>query len=45
MAGIRAIVSEDGIAGTGPGVALAIARIKGSGRRLPYNAHYSAKFS
>ena len=43
--GLRAIYSENGIAGTGPRVALAIARIKGSGRRLPYNAHYSAKFS
>ena len=45
VAGIRIVISEDEIAGTGPGVALAIARIKGSGRRLPYTAHNSARFS
>ena len=45
VAGVRAINSGDDIAGTGPGVALAIARIKGSGRRLPYNAHTSSRFS
>ena len=32
VAGVRPIISEDGIAGTGPGVAFAIACTKGSGR-------------
>ena len=43
--GIRAIMTGDEIAGTGRGAARAIARIKGSGRRLPYTGHDSARFN
>jgi hypothetical protein len=43
--GLHVILTHDEISGTGPGVAMAIARIKGSGRRLPYTAHDSARFN
>ena len=43
--GTREIVSEDGPSGSGLGVSIAKARIKGGGRRLTYNSHNSAKFS
>ena len=45
VAGAGTIISGNSIAGTGPGVSLAIARVKGSGRRMPYNAHNSGRFS
>ena len=40
-----ASITDDGTSGTGPEAALAIARIKGSGRRLPYTGHDSARFN
>ena len=43
--GSQAVVADGVISGTGPGAAIAIARIKGSGRRLPYTAHDSARFN
>ena len=43
--GHGAVITDDRISGAGPGVAMAIARIKGSGRRVPHNAHDSACYN
>ena len=41
----HAVITGGGISGTVPGASIAIARIKGSGRRLRYTTHDSARFN